>query len=84
MFDQKIICPVCKDTFVHLKDCEYKKGDDNYQAWEGRGDAVEVGMFCESGHEWKMIMGFHKGNTFLFNEITETSKNIKPLVISTE
>jgi hypothetical protein len=73
MFDKKIACPVCKHTFVHLGKVEEKNGNDNYESgWGGRGDSVEVGMWCEQGHNWKMILGFHKGNTYVFNRVMET------------
>jgi hypothetical protein len=76
MFDNKIICPVCGDTFVHIETAVNKNGEDNYQAWEGRGDAVEIPMWCEHDHNWIMILGFHKGNTYVFNRVIETSTKL--------
>jgi len=76
MFDNQIICPVCGDNFVHIEACRYKNGEDEGKAWEGRGDAIESDMWCENEHhKWKMILGFHKGNTYIFNKVTEEKEN---------
>lgn len=70
MFDTKITCPACNDNYVHFETPIYKDGKDNNEAWEGRGDAIEIPMWCENGnHKWKMIIGFNKGNTYLFTKV---------------
>ena len=36
------------------------------QGGGGRGSTVAIRMSCESGHEWELVVKFHKGNTSLF------------------
>lgn len=56
-------CPACNFDYVHIGVPEYKISD-NYDAWQGRGDAILIPMFCEGGHVWKLRFGFHKGQSF--------------------
>ena len=62
----KVVCPVCGFGYVHFKKPVAKKGNDKYEAWDGKGDCIEIEMYCEEGHEWKVVLGAHKGNAFLF------------------
>ena len=57
-------CPVCSYENVHYKTPEGKESD-TYSAWEGRGSAVRIPMWCEGGHEWEVLFGFHKGHTYV-------------------
>ena len=63
-FGVDIRCPVCGFDYVHFSDPISKNGNDNYEAWEGRGDALKIPMCCENGHSWNLRFGFHKGQTF--------------------
>lgn len=63
-------CPVCRFEYVHF-DAPALTESDSYTAWEGRGNALRVGMWCESGHAWTLRFGFHKGGTFFaFENVT--------------
>lgn len=67
-----IHCPVCGDSYAHFSRPAYHAGNDNYEAWIGRGDAIKIFMWCESGHAWTLVIGFHKGNTSLtFEDVSE-------------
>ena len=70
----QIVCPVCGYSFVHINDAENLAGNDNYDAvtdgWV-RGDVIVIPMWCEMGCTWKMQIGFHKGETFIRNVLTE-------------
>lgn len=69
LFTQMIVCPICGFDYVHFNEPVYKKsGDESGVAWEGRGDAIVIPMWCESEHEWDLVIGFHKGNTFIHNK----------------
>lgn len=59
----EIVCPVCGHDFIHFKSPYYLESD-NYEAWEGRGDAIHIPMWCEDGHHFKVTLGFHKGHSF--------------------
>ena len=63
-FGTQIHCPVCNFHCTHIIRPETIITDD-YKAWEGRGSAIRVPMYCESGHAWEVRFGFHKGVTFI-------------------
>lgn len=66
-FGAMLICPKCDFDYVHFEKPIYKDGSDDYIAWEGRGEAVEIKCWCENGHKWTMRLGFHKGNSYIKN-----------------
>jgi hypothetical protein len=62
---QQLACPVCDFPYVHFSEPVYVKSDDTWgSAWIGRGDAIKIPMYCESGHRWVLRYGFHKGHIF--------------------
>lgn len=69
-------CPVCGGEYVGFGVPSHAETD-NYNVWKGRGDAVKIPMHCETDlHLWVLVLGFHKGNTFLtFEDVTEFSTN---------
>lgn len=81
-FEKQIVCPVCKFNYVHFREAVNKRGNDNYEAWVGKGSSIEIPMFCEEGHNWVMVIGHHKGNTYTFNKIIEEKVDVKEVVIS--
>jgi len=63
---KQIVCPICGFEYVHFLAAETDYGDDVMgSAWQGRGMAVKVPMWCECGHSWTLRLGFHKGQTFV-------------------
>jgi hypothetical protein len=72
-FEDAIECPICNDNYVHFIEAKNINGEDNYKAWEGKGDAIKIPCWCENGdHKFNIIIGFHKGNTYLtYKEITD-------------
>ena len=62
-----MVCPVCGFEYVHLEEVVLKKSDD-YTAWEGRGDALRIPVWCENGHRWILRFGFHKGTVHFMIE----------------
>jgi hypothetical protein len=65
-----IVCPVddCTCQYVHIGHVYNVHGKDNYQAWQGRGDAAVIPMYCEEGHQWLLRLGEHKGYTYIGND----------------
>ena len=57
-------CPICGYDYVHTGEMSSKSSDD-YSAWQGRGSADRLDMWCENGHYWTVRFGFHKGMTFI-------------------
>lgn len=55
-------CPECGDEHVHYE-APTMVPSDNYTAWEGRGNALYIPMWCEQGHKWCWLLGHHKGIT---------------------
>ena len=53
-----IICPKCHGDYVHT---ERPTPDASN---EFRGDAWRIPMWCEYGHEWELVIGHHKGQSF--------------------
>jgi hypothetical protein len=61
-----VVCPMTGDTFVHISgDPVHIKGNDHYDAWEGRGDACILKFYSENGYAWDLRFGEHKGNVFM-------------------
>ena len=59
-----LYCPVCRDANVHIEAPIYTASD-SYGAWDGRGCAIRIPMYCERNHTWVARLGLHKGVTFL-------------------
>lgn len=72
---QQLKCPVCGYEFVHFETPSIKHSD-NYDAWEGRGDAIRIPMWCEGGHKWDLRVGFHKGQSFMDVENVREEKEL--------
>ncbi len=68
-FGDKILCPKCPQEYVHTAGEVVKLKSDDYSAWDGRGSALRIPMECESGHKWYIRLGFHKGETYIANEV---------------
>lgn len=67
--EDAIECPMCGDSYVHFKNAYNMAGQDNGLAWEGRGDSIKIPCWCENNdHEFNIIIGFHKGNSFITYE----------------
>ena len=62
----KLLCPVCNGRYNHKTRIVKRSGHDNYQAWKGRGNLIEIFMHGECGHNWSLSIGFHKGESFIF------------------
>ena len=60
----EVLCPVCHDCYVHFGEPSHRNSD-SYSAWAGRGAAIRLSMWCESGHTWELRLGFHKGQSFI-------------------
>ena len=70
-----LLCPVCKDgDFVHhLNSVAIKDGMDNYAASKKcRGSCILIPMKCENGCKFSLILGFHKGQVFVWAEARKT------------
>jgi len=61
---KQLFCPACRCEWVHFEPPTFTASD-NYEAWEGRGNAITVPMWCEEGHSWTMVVGFHKGTSWV-------------------
>ena len=62
-----VTCPFCGFDYVHFEAPIHIPSDRN-EAWFGRGSAIYIPCFCESGHRWLFGLGFHKGQTYSFIE----------------
>ena len=68
---QCVLCPACGNDYVHhLSATILVNGRDDYQAHpEVRGDVIVIPAWCESGHKFNVLLGFHKGRTLAWTEI---------------
>lgn len=66
---KEILCPKCKWEYVHLEAPYLINSKDNYQAWEGRGNAIVIPGWCEENHKFEIWIGHHKGNTHIFTKV---------------
>lgn len=71
----EMVCPVCGDSYTQVVNRKRIDGEDDYQAWSGRGDCVKVLFQGECGAEWNVCFGFHKGNTAAFVEILHSCED---------
>ena len=72
LFESNVIhCPFCFYSFCHVAGLERVKGNDNNEAWEGRGNLYSICFYGECGSAWKLSFGEHKGQIY---------NNIIPLV----
>lgn len=69
-----LICPTCGSNYTHVRNQKHINGEDDYQAWQGRGDVVKLLCIGECGAEWHMCFGFHKGTTYAYAEILHSCK----------
>jgi hypothetical protein len=60
----QIYCPICEGNYIHFGSPKSYSSKDDYTVWGGRGGAIKIGMSCESGHYWTMVLGAHKGEAF--------------------
>jgi len=76
----KVLCPVCRYSYVHIERVSYAPGEHcpvgvevTSQAvrWnrevpcEGRGDRVFIEFWGECGHRFGLLLQHHKGETFI-------------------
>lgn len=68
-----LTCPICQFDYNHLVELKTEPGEDSYKAsWEGRGDLTTLEFWCEGcGKHWKLCLGFHKGNIYIFYRSVE-------------
>lgn len=84
----EIICPVCGNNYQHVESVNFTKGNDNYEAWAGRGDMAVVAFFGECGSVWGIGFGFHKGNSYTQIQVIKSCKikdnypDLSPIEIS--
>ena len=63
----RVLCPVCRFDYTHFApdDVHVEATDDYTSPIGNRGSWIAVPMWCEEGHSWRLVIGFHKGQTFL-------------------
>lgn len=69
-----IRCPVCGHNNSHTGDAKFLSSDER-KAWDGRGSCITIEFEGECGHEWNLCIGYHKGENFVFNDITKPISN---------
>lgn len=57
-----VLCPICNFDYCHVIEQKHLSGDDNYRAWEGRGDLYLTFFNGECGSVFAHAYGEHKGN----------------------
>jgi hypothetical protein len=70
-----VICPVCGFNYTRIQNQKLIDGNDDYQAWAGRGDVAKLLFVGECGAEWHMCFGFHKGTTYAYAEVLRSCKD---------
>lgn len=65
-------CPVCGFEMIHLNEPSLIDSDD-YTAWQGRGGAIRIPMWCENGCHAVIRFGMHKGGVWFSVEDAERS-----------
>lgn len=73
-------CPVCSTDCVHLQSVQINRGGEITSVDQsgtkvkagspsGRGARVEIVLWCESGHDWRHCLQFHKGSVSFENQV---------------
>lgn len=57
-----VVNPFNNSDYVHFSGFEHIDGQDDYKAWQGRGDAYKLHFYDEAGGSFSLCFGFHKGN----------------------
>ena len=71
----RLKCPICSETYQHAGSWQHIPVRDDYQAgWGGRGDLVIVPMWGECEHCWELWFGSHKGETFAFVRVPQSTE----------
>ncbi len=71
----RLKCPICGDTYQHAGAYQHIPGHDDYQAgWGGRGDLIIVPIWGECEHRWELCFGSHKGETFCFVRVPQSTE----------
>lgn len=64
-----LTCPICDDEYNHQETPYEIYGYENIKnpdpKWSGRGNCLVIPFWCENGHKWELLIGQHKGNTFI-------------------
>lgn len=64
---ETLLCPACGNNYNHIGSTYTLDGNDNYESATGyRGDALITNMRCENGHNWELVIAFHKGHSEIF------------------
>lgn len=65
-----IRCPMCGIEYTRFDGFKHKTGG-RYEAFEHvRDDIVAVSFLCELNHSFDLILGHHKGMTYIWMEMT--------------
>ena len=77
----RLLCPICKDSYVHIKGVSYSDDGHNPEGTQmigqvvrlhhrmpsqGRGAKVHIEFWCECNHQFGLLLQHHKGETFLY------------------
>jgi hypothetical protein len=81
--EESMACPICKKRelkkddynfiqhYNHVYEQTKISGNDNYEAWCGRGDLYKIKFWCEAGHAFSLCFGEHKGNIMPYWKIED-------------
>jgi hypothetical protein len=71
-----ITCPYCKGGYTHFESVSTKETD-NYDAWQGRGGAARIAMYCEQcPNPFYVRVGEHKGFSYLDVDISDVTAKL--------
>ena len=69
-FSMELVCPECGFNYTHILDVTVHPGNDDYTPGPNRGGQHILWLQGECGHEWQLVFGFHKGNTYVMSRLT--------------
>jgi len=74
----ELLCPTCGFNYNHIGRVKTMLGWESRETateveaeWDGRGDGFAIEMDGECGHTWELRVGFHKGISCVWAQITE-------------
>jgi len=57
-----LLCPVCGFSYTSFEVPDFTNAK---QYWDGQGVSIAIPMACENNHHWKVVLGFHKGMSYI-------------------
>lgn len=77
-FTHIVHCPFCGYDYTHPQWTKYVTGHPDYTPGPNRGAQIVSQFWCENGCLFRLVFGFHKGQTFVRAEYVGRAQESEP------